>query len=94
MERLTVRLETGEALTRMDIRNNGHGRCLEKLAQYEDLEEQGKLLSVPPCRPGSDAYVIDKNSRTGELTNRPAFKNENILKQQAGYTLPPAVISY
>jgi hypothetical protein len=42
--------------------------AIEKLAKYEDAEEQGILLKVPPCRVGDTAYVIDKDSRTGKLS--------------------------
>lgn len=38
MERLTERTEEGQAIPRMDLRNNGHSRCLELLARYEDTE--------------------------------------------------------
>lgn len=31
--------------------------CVEKLAEYEDLEEQGKLLKLP-CAVGDTVYVI------------------------------------
>lgn len=44
MDRLTERTGEGQAIPRMDLKNNGHQRCVERLAKYEDLEEQGKLL--------------------------------------------------
>lgn len=37
MERLTEWIEGGRAIPRMDLRRNGHDRCTQKLAQYEDL---------------------------------------------------------
>ena len=43
----------------------GHGSglpgkdCYTKLAEYEDLEEQGKLLKLP-CKVGDTVYVITK----------------------------------
>ena len=55
MERLTERAGEGQAIPRMDLKNNGHQRCMERLAEYEDLEEQGKLLKL--CVPiGSLVY--------------------------------------
>lgn len=35
-------------------------KAFEKLAQYEDLEEQGKLLKLP-CNIGDFVFVINKN---------------------------------
>lgn len=52
MERLTQWVDNGdskEAIPRVDIRNNGHNKCCNKLAEYEDLEEQGLLVRLP-CR--------------------------------------------
>lgn len=40
MERLTERTGEGQAIPRMDLKNNGHQKCMERLAEYEDLEEQ------------------------------------------------------
>lgn len=57
MERLTERTGEGQAIPRMDLRNNGHQKCMERLAEYEDLEEQGKLLKLP-CAVGDTVYVI------------------------------------
>lgn len=44
MERLTERTGEGQAVPRMDLKNNGHQRCMERLAEYEDLEN--RLQSV------------------------------------------------
>lgn len=37
------------------------GHAVEKLAEYEDLEEQGKLLK-PPCKVGDVTYSVRKSS--------------------------------
>lgn len=37
MERLTERTREGQAIPRMDLRNNGHQKCMERLAEYEEL---------------------------------------------------------
>lgn len=47
MERLTEYTELGNAITSTKIRNNGHQRCITKLARYEDTKltpEQVKQL--------------------------------------------------
>jgi hypothetical protein len=35
-----------------------HRKVYEKLAHYEDLEEQGRLIELP-CKVGDTVYVID-----------------------------------
>ena len=50
MERLTERTALGEVIPKMDLRHNGHKKCTERLARYEDtgLEPEeiidGKML--------------------------------------------------
>lgn len=56
MERLTERTEEGRAIPRMELRHNGHQRCMDRLAEYEDLEEQGKLQNLP-CAVGDSVYT-------------------------------------
>lgn len=66
MERLTEWIDDGEhrqAIPKTDIRNNGHNKCCNKLAEYEDLEEQGLLVRLP-CKEaytqsGDYVYLID-----------------------------------
>ena len=60
MERLTERTGEGQAIPRMDLKNNGHQKCMERLAEYEDLEEQGKLLKLP-CAVGDMIYKVSPN---------------------------------
>lgn len=43
MNRLTEWVED-HAIPRQDIRNNGYRRCIDKLAHYEDLEDQLEKL--------------------------------------------------
>ena len=60
MERLTQWIgedEERQAIPRMDIRNNGHKKCCNKLAEYEDLEETGLLVKLP-CKVGDTVYDI------------------------------------
>ena len=54
MKRLTRWIDDGEerqAIPEPAIRKNGHRKCCNKLAEYEDAEEQGLLLRVP-CKVG------------------------------------------
>ena len=55
MERLTYS-ETKEAKANTTIRE-----ICNKLAEYEDLEEQGRLLKLP-CKVGDTVYKVDKVS--------------------------------
>ena len=65
MERLTQWIgddEDRQAIPRPDIRNNGYSKCCNKLADYEDLEEQGLLVRLPFKR-GTVLYRINKGAR-------------------------------
>lgn len=53
MERLTYRTIKGEAMGNSSVADIGD--ILGKLAEYEDLEEQGLLLRLP-CKIGSVLY--------------------------------------
>jgi hypothetical protein len=39
-------------------------KAMEKLAHYEDLEEQGLLLKLP-CKVGSELYCVSKKNSDG-----------------------------
>lgn len=56
MERLTRYTDTGIPLPDWEMRKNGHTRCIQKLAEYEDLEEQGKLLRLT-VKVGDTVYI-------------------------------------
>lgn len=67
MERLTKRIETGQVYTPYCDTANCDENCtycdyedkiLEKLAEYEDAEEQGLLLRLP-CKVGDKIYQIE-----------------------------------
>ena len=61
MERLTQWIgedEDRRAIPRPDIRSNGHGRCCNKLAEYEDAEERDLLLRLP-CKIGNIVWDND-----------------------------------
>lgn len=55
MERLTKR--EGKHTVRIGNEWRRHDRGWDKLAEYEDLEEQGLLLRLP-CKVGSELYDI------------------------------------
>lgn len=58
MERLTEWIDDGEekfAISRLDSPKIGDRMCLNKLAEYEDLEKQGLLLRLP-CKVGDTVY--------------------------------------
>lgn len=69
MKRLTVRNSEGIAVLKTPyqcdrcgeeiyrLSDYGNGEPIEKLARYEDLEEQGKLPKLP-CAVGDTVYVI------------------------------------
>lgn len=59
MERLTYRTTKGEAMGNSSVADIGD--ILEKLAEYEDLEEQGLLLRLP-VKAGDIVYVISRNN--------------------------------
>jgi hypothetical protein len=59
MERLTEKCGN-RWIPMQSIRNNGYDKCMAKLAEYEDAEEQGLLLRLP-CKIGDKVFFIDEN---------------------------------
>lgn len=55
MERFTYRTIKGEAMGNSSVADIGD--ILGKLAEYEDLEEQGLLLRLP-CKVGDTVWVV------------------------------------
>ena len=54
------------------------GQCFDKLAEYEDLEEQGLLLRLP-CKAGDIVYAIDgKNIQTLKAKNDIALISDKL----------------
>lgn len=56
MERLTERVYDGLIIIKQDSGDEGNYKAAEKLATYEDLEEQGLLVRLP-CKVGDIVYV-------------------------------------
>ena len=67
MERLTEWID-GQAIPNTKTRKNGHKRCLNKLAHYEDLEEQGLLLKLP-CKVGYTLWEVDCCGRNKSINS-------------------------
>lgn len=65
MERLTKRIGNSIVYSELNS-NNSDGcyemmnNCLHKLADYEDVEEQGLLLRLP-CKVGDTVWYIDED---------------------------------
>ena len=62
MERLTYRglkRMTEDGLIRPSYSDYPTRRIIERLAEYEDLEEQGLLLRLP-CKVGDTVYSLDR----------------------------------
>lgn len=60
MERLTKWIDyegKRQAVPDWQAFPNGHSKCCDKLAELENLEEQGRLLRLP-CKVGSNIYRI------------------------------------
>ncbi len=85
MERLTERTGEGQAIPRMDLKNNGHQKCMERLAEYEDLEEQGKLLKLP-CAVGDMIYKVSPNYVYVDMCQITGFAECNSTKSMC-YTV-------
>lgn len=57
MERLTERMENApDGESNVWVKNHDYIKASEKLADYEDLEEQGSLVKLP-CKVGDTVYV-------------------------------------
>ena len=49
--------EDRHAIPRVDVRNMGYEKCVDKLARYEDAEEYGTLVKLP-CKAGDSVFII------------------------------------
>lgn len=93
MERLTKRNEHGKAYYPYCFKENtcdGIGtsekcndcnfntRVCEKLAEYEDLEEQGRLIELP-CKVGDTVYRILDNIYEFEVTCIRLYEDKMLL---------------
>lgn len=82
MERLTERIDNvPDGESGVWVKNHDYVSAAEKLADYEDLEEQGRLLKLP-CKVGNTVYVISMGkiiSLVVEEISTFYVKNEKII---------------
>lgn len=96
MERLTKRLKNGSVVCRLKFEkpsscDDDCAKCLHdmkawnKLAEYEDLEENGLLLKLP-CKIGDRVYVFSKEwNRAYPITVASIVICKNCLFIRNGY---------
>lgn len=88
MERLTERIDdVPDGESGVWVKNHDYILAAEKLADYEDLEEQGRLLKLP-CKVGDTIYavgeivkeykVISVGYPSNKATNRSEFCIETL----------------
>ena len=91
MERLTQWVgydEERQAIPRPDIRSNGHNKCCNKLATYEDLEENGLLVRLP-CNVADMVYRVNVGAKqpiipmTVSEIHFLCYKNERVVRIEA-----------
>lgn len=77
MERLTARDNAGNAVCKREYANNCNGKysdcdydyeCFKKLADYEDLEEQGRLIILPK---DGMVYHVEETENEKWVGNKP-----------------------
>lgn len=75
MERLTERYDiTPDGESNVWVKNHDYIKASEKLAEYEDLEEQGLLVRLP-CKVGTEVFAI--LPRDSHCTKCQIKKNRN-----------------
>lgn len=63
MERLTERMENApDGESNVWVKNHDYIKASEKLAEYEDLEEQGLLVRLP-CKVGDTVYRVNSGAK-------------------------------
>nr|DAH33834.1 MAG TPA: Manganese responsive transcriptional regulator member uptake regulator, fur, mur [Caudoviricetes sp.] len=63
MERLTKRMENApDGESNVWVKNHDYIKASEKLAEYEDLEEQGLLVRLP-CKIGDTVYRVNAGAK-------------------------------
>ena len=99
MERLTRRSDNGTAVYAtpngepVKWENNRHN-VLQKLADYEDLEEQGLLLRFP-CKVGDTIYYVADGKITEKHVNGFLYTNQlYIVTEEFNFNCPAAVIGH
>ena len=57
--------DENKAIPKQDMINCGHQRCMNKLAHYEDLEENGRLIELP-CKVGDTINAFRYSEEKGK----------------------------
>lgn len=82
MERLTERIDNvPDGESGVWVKNHDYVSAAEKLADYEDLEEQGRLVKLP-CNVGDTVYVISMGKIISLVVKEISMfyvKNEKII---------------
>lgn len=81
MERLTERMKNApDGESNVWVKNHDYIKASEKLAEYEDLEEQGLLVRLP-CKVGTEVYyILGIPNKTPCAIDKCVFKLSNIDK--------------
>ena len=83
MERLTYRgteTMTKDGLIRPSYSDYSTRRIIERLAVYEDAEEQGLLLQLP-CKVGTKVYAINRIIDYGEIGDKATYSYSIIERE-------------
>lgn len=72
------------AIPRMGLKNNGYEKCCMKLAEYEDLEEQGLLIRVPVAV-GSKVYEIIEETVPERYYYISEYEVQNVSANEVKY---------
>ena len=89
MERLTYRGSekmTEDGLTIPSYSDYPTRRIIERLAEYEDLEEQGLLLRLP-CKVGTKVYAINIIIDYGEIGDEATYSYSIIEREVQIYMM-------
>lgn len=85
MERLTERVYDGLIIIKQDSGDEGNYKAADKLATYEDLEEQGLLVRLP-VKIGDDIYKIPSKVNY-DLNVLNGYKANNRVYHQKAYSI-------
>lgn len=86
MERLTERMENApDGESNVWVKNHDYIKASEKLAEYEDLEEQGLLVRLP-VKIGDDIYKIPSKTNY-DLNVLNGYKANNRVYHQKAYSI-------
>lgn len=86
MERLTERMENApDGESNVWVKNHDYIKASEKLAEYEDLEEQGLLVRLP-VKIGDDIYKIPSKANY-DLNVLNGYKANNRVYHQKVYSI-------